>query len=436
MPTKSASLVGVASSAGVPSPIWPSAATELQWTMRSAPGFGGGADHRHGAVDVGAHHFLRLRHPEPVIGGDMNDVSAPGGGAGKRGGIGQVADHDLRVDARPDCAGRWRPRQQPQRMAARASMRATAEPTNPVAPVIRVVMRRSIDDPDCAGKRATLPPGISRRLALRGLAQPLPGAPARAEAAAMKHLSYVLALLGLLIGVLLVAYFGVGNVVAAVSRIGWPEFALIVGWQTRAVRGPRHRLGHHHASPRPPPLLGADLGPHGARRRRQLPAVLPGRRLHLRRPRDHLAGRRVAHRDRLDRGRCHRGIPGPDRVHLHRPRDSDLASAGSSIAGPVEAGIGLAVLACFGFIWVQKGVGTIFARLGARIAGNWFQDAKERVEVLQAELGLIYGHTGRLALGFFVHLIGWMCTGVAGWIGYHALACRSTSTTRWRSRHC
>ncbi len=37
MPTKSASLVGVASSAGVPSPIWPSAATELQWTIRSAP---------------------------------------------------------------------------------------------------------------------------------------------------------------------------------------------------------------------------------------------------------------------------------------------------------------------------------------------------------------------------------------------------------------
>ena len=47
----------------------------------------------------------------------------------------------------------------------------------------------------------------------------------------MKHLSYVLALVGVLIGVVLVAYFGVGNVVTAISRIGWPEFALIVGWQ-------------------------------------------------------------------------------------------------------------------------------------------------------------------------------------------------------------
>jgi uncharacterized membrane protein YbhN (UPF0104 family) len=63
----------------------------------------------------------------------------------------------------------------------------------------------------------------------------------------------------------------------------------------------------------------------------------------------------------------------------------------------------------------------VFARLGRRIAGNWFANAEERVEILQAELGLIYGHTAKLALGFFVHLIGWISTGVAGWIAYRAL---------------
>ena len=36
------------------------------------------------------------------------------------------------------------------------------------------------------------------------------------------------------------------------------------------------------------------------------------------------------------------------------------------------------------------------------------------MEVLQAELGLIYGHTGKLALGFLVHLIGWIGTGGGG----------------------
>src|ERR1700751_3582299 len=47
----------------------------------------------------------------------------------------------------------------------------------------------------------------------------------------MKRLSFLLALIGLLIALLLVSYYGFGNVVSAVSRIGWPEFGLIVGWQ-------------------------------------------------------------------------------------------------------------------------------------------------------------------------------------------------------------
>jgi hypothetical protein len=41
--------------------------------------------------------------------------------------------------------------------------------------------------------------------------------------------------------------------------------------------------------------------------------------------------------------------------------------------------------------------------------------------MLQAEMSLIYGHTLRLAIGFTVHLLGWLCTGVAGWITYHLL---------------
>ncbi|MBN8901862.1 MAG: TIGR00374 family protein, partial [Rhodospirillales bacterium] len=47
----------------------------------------------------------------------------------------------------------------------------------------------------------------------------------------MKRLSYALALAGLLIAIGLVAYFGIGNIMTALSRIGWPGFALIVGWQ-------------------------------------------------------------------------------------------------------------------------------------------------------------------------------------------------------------
>ena len=237
----------------------------------------------------------------------------------------------------------------------------------------------------------------------------------------MRRLSYVLAVLGVLVALLLVSYYGFGNIVSAVGRIGWPEFGVIVGWQLVLFV----ILG-----------LAWDL-------------ITPSRT--MRRPWVLIWGRMVrdASANCLPFSQVGGFVFGARAVTLHGVEWHTATAStvvdvtaeflaqivfaciglaililrvpGSKIAGPVEAGISLAVLACFGFIWVQKGVGSIFARLGARIAGTRFQDAKERVDVLQAELGLIYGHTTRLAIGFFVHLIGWLCTGVAGWIGYHAL---------------
>jgi putative membrane protein len=93
----------------------------------------------------------------------------------------------------------------------------------------------------------------------------------------------------------------------------------------------------------------------------------------------------------------------------------------SRLAVPLEIGLGLAVLAAVAFVWLQQGAAPLFAAMGRVIAGRRFGDAQERVEVLQAELSLIYGQTLRLAVCFVVHLIGWLCTGVAGWITYHLL---------------
>src|SRR6202012_314775 len=58
---------------------------------------------------------------------------------------------------------------------------------------------------------------------------------------------------------------------------------------------------------------------------------------------------------------------------------------GSALAVPAEVRVGPAVLACFGFVWPQKGAAPLFARIGRRIAGRWFSDARERMEVLQSE---------------------------------------------------
>jgi glycosyltransferase 2 family protein len=94
---------------------------------------------------------------------------------------------------------------------------------------------------------------------------------------------------------------------------------------------------------------------------------------------------------------------------------------GSDLAVPVEVGLGLAVCATFAFIWLQHGAAPLFSRLGKRIAGRWFGNAKERVDVVHAQFGLIYGHTMRLALGFSIHLVGWIGTGIAGWIAYRVI---------------
>jgi putative membrane protein len=243
----------------------------------------------------------------------------------------------------------------------------------------------------------------------------------RAEAAAMKHLSYVLALLGVLIGVILVAYFGVGNVAASVSKIGWPEFALIIGWQLVLFL-----------------ILGVAwdiIMP--ARDGRRFWVPIWGRMVRDAAanclPFSQVGGFIFGARACTTQGIEWHTATASTVVDVTAEFLAQIAFAciglgilivrvpGSNIAGPVEAGIGLAVLACFAFIWLQKGVSSVFAKLGARIAGNRFEDAKERVEVLQAELGLIYGRSGRLALGFFIHLVGWICTGVAGWIAFHAL---------------
>jgi glycosyltransferase 2 family protein len=237
----------------------------------------------------------------------------------------------------------------------------------------------------------------------------------------MKHLSYVLALLGLAGVVVLVGYFGVDNIVNAISRIGWPEFSLIVGWQLFLFV-----------------VLGVAwdiIMP--ARERRRFWVPIWGRMVRDAAanclPFSQLGGFLFGARAVTVQG-----------VEWHTASASTVvdvtaeflaqivfACAGliilvlrvpdSKIARPIEIGLALALLACFAFIWLQKGVSTIFARLGALIAGARFDDAKERVEVFQAELGLIYGHAPRLAAGFAAHLLGWFCTGVAGWIGYHAL---------------
>jgi putative membrane protein len=237
----------------------------------------------------------------------------------------------------------------------------------------------------------------------------------------LRKLSVALAILGLLLGTLLVGWFGFDRVIQGVMSAGWEGFGLIVAWQLLLFI-----------------VLGAAWD-----------AIIP--RQYARRPWVFLWGRMVrdASANCLPFSQVGGFVFGARAVTLHGMTWS-LATAStvvdvtaeflaqlaftaiglvillaraphSALAIPIEIGLGLAVLAGVAFIWLQQGAAPLFAKLGRRIAGRWFDDAQDRVQVLQAELGLIYGHTTRLAVGFALHLVGWIGTGVAGWIAYRLL---------------
>jgi glycosyltransferase 2 family protein len=237
----------------------------------------------------------------------------------------------------------------------------------------------------------------------------------------LKKLSVLLALAGLLLGTVLIGWFGFGRVLTGVRRIGWPEFGIILGWQIVLFV-----------------LLGLAWD-----------AITPPRE--ARRPWVFVWGRMVrdAATNCLPFSQVGGFVFGARAATLHGVSWS-LATAStvvdvtaeflaqlaftaiglgillarapeSSLAVPLEVGLGLAVMAGVALIWLQQGAAPLFARLGRRIAGNWFDDAQDRMAVLQAEMSLIYGHALRLALGFTGHLFGWLGTGVAGWIAYRAL---------------
>jgi putative membrane protein len=237
----------------------------------------------------------------------------------------------------------------------------------------------------------------------------------------MKRLSYALALLGVLGTILLVSYFGFGNITSAVGNVGWADFAGIVAWQL---------------------LIFVVLG-------LAWDAIMPP--LAMKRTWVLIWGRMVrdASANCLPFSQLGGFVFGARAVTLHGVEwhtatastivdvtaeflaQITFAALGlafllarapaSYLAVPAEVGIGVALIAGVTFIALQKGVAPLFARIGARIAGNRLGNAQERMAVLQGEMNLIYGHTGKLVVGYVLHLIGWLGTGVAGWITYRAL---------------
>jgi glycosyltransferase 2 family protein len=236
----------------------------------------------------------------------------------------------------------------------------------------------------------------------------------------LKKLSIALAVLGLLAGTVLVGWFGFDRVVDAVLSVGWGGFFLLIAWQLLlfAVLAAAWSI----IAGRPDIALGVFFW--GRMVRDSATTCLPfspvggfvlgTRAITLLGVSWPLATASLVVDVTAEvLAQMVFALVGLCILIAHDPY--------TPLAQPVAIGIGIAVAAMAAFIWAQQGAGAIFDKLGRRIAGHWFDDAQERVAVLQDEIGLIYGRTLRLALGAFVHLLGWIGTAIGTWIGFNLL---------------
>ncbi len=240
----------------------------------------------------------------------------------------------------------------------------------------------------------------------------------------MLKLPIALAVLGLILGTILVGAFGFGRVVGAVLSVGWAGLALLCLWQL---------------------LLFLPLG---------LAWDAIARAGGVRRPLLFIWGRMV--RDASinllpfsqlggfflgARAVMLRGLPWPIAtastiVDLTAEFLAEVLFAGMGLTillvrdpgtdmrVPLELGLTGAVAGAAVFIWAQHGASSLFARISGRIAARRISGATNRIALLQAELTTIYRQTGRLALGFLLHFVGWIGTGLSGWIAFHLLGAR------------
>ncbi|HEY2131457.1 MAG TPA: lysylphosphatidylglycerol synthase domain-containing protein [Acetobacteraceae bacterium] len=90
------------------------------------------------------------------------------------------------------------------------------------------------------------------------------------------------------------------------------------------------------------------------------------------------------------------------------------------LATPLAIALVAALVAGVSFVALQRRTGdALFGRLLDQISRRFFRNDTERLIVVQRELSRAARNSGRLLRAIGLHLTGWIATGVAGWIGFH-----------------
>jgi putative membrane protein len=237
----------------------------------------------------------------------------------------------------------------------------------------------------------------------------------------LKHLSIAFAVLGLMSGTLLVGWYGFGKVANATLSAGGTGFAVLCAWQLLlfAILGLAWRAIA-------PLKRGPRLGPFvwGRMVRDAASSCLPFSQVG-----GFVLGARAA---------TLHGIPWPVAtvstiVDLTAEFLAEIAfamggllillarSSDTALLVPIVIGLAAAAIVGGAILHLQRRIAPLFVRLGRRVLGELFDGGREGAANSQEELAAAYGHTGRLALGTAIHLLGWFGKGVGNWIAFHLL---------------
>ncbi|HEY6578181.1 MAG TPA: lysylphosphatidylglycerol synthase domain-containing protein [Rhizomicrobium sp.] len=237
----------------------------------------------------------------------------------------------------------------------------------------------------------------------------------------MKRISIALAIAGLMLGTLMVAWFGFGPIAKALLSVGARGFALYCAWQiaTMIVLG----VGWRAVAPL---KHGLRLAPFvwGRMVRDSAAACLPF---------SMVGGFVFGVRAAALLGVAWTLAALSTVIDLTAEFLAEIAFAvagfaellvragNRSLTGPFVGGLIAMLIAGAAVLRWWKGAPALFARLSRRMLGARLQHYLKLESVSEGDLVRMYGDSGRMALGTAIHFAGWLCKGAGNWIAFRLL---------------
>lgn len=237
----------------------------------------------------------------------------------------------------------------------------------------------------------------------------------------MKKLSVALAVAGLMLGTLLVGWYGFRTIVRAMLSVGGWGFASFIAWQlaTIAVLGVCWRVvvppGSGHS---PVPFILGRLV------RDSTAACLPF---------SMVGGFVFGVRAVVLRGVAWTVAALSMVVDLTAEFLAEIAfalagmavlfarSTNPALGKPVVIGVAAMLVIGAAVIRWWKGAPPLFARFAHRTLGSWLGGPARVDAASQRELADMFGDSRRMALGTAMHVLGWLCKGSGNWIAFRLL---------------